>query len=261
MFDLSLNIVSSPIYFLKRLFRLKWFEKVVVCFTSWRNRYAVWLVKTKRTNHLIVYRKNSIILKSGTLGTEVERKKQRRVPYFLKSLGGKIWSPIGAQIQIQLKGDLPQFDLATHSIERSFIGGRKRFEYSFYGFRKWLNRVTKHLKKIKRRRLRIPGYGKRWLFSFYYKPYIALHDKAWKTPLRRKWLEHKLLSPKERWYKWLAKQKKIVLKYKDKKKKTWYFYRTELNAAMLHRGMVHSVADYSSHPFGGIRYRKRNIIR
>jgi hypothetical protein len=264
IFDSSYHSLPSTIYFLKRLLRIKWFERVVVCFSSWRNRYAVWLVKRKRTNHIIVYRQNALVIKSGSLGTEVEKKKQRRMFYFLKTLSKRIWKPTASQIQIQLKGNLKHLDLATSSIDKHIIAANKRLMYCFFGYRKWYTRVKRVIrKKLRRlsRRMSWRNYQRRFLYALYYKPYVVVHNQSIYNTLRTKWLENRLLSRKQKWKMWMGMQKKTMLSFQDKKKKTWYFYKTELDAALRDSIYIHSLADYSSHPFGGKRYRKRNVIR
>jgi len=261
----------SAIYFIKRLVRVKWFERVPVSFASWMNRSAVWLIKSKRTNHLIVFRKGSTIWKSSTLGSEVDLKKQRRVSYYLKPLSQKMWSGYmnkdWTQLQIHLKGDLKSFELGTDSVYKSNGYGDRKMKYSLFGFKWWYNRVMRKL----RRRIRYPlkkhmgVYFHRSLLMLNVKPSLVLESrrnpKIVNSLLRKKWLEERMRTPKDRREFFMKLQRKWMLKYRDKKKKTWYFYHTEMQYALRSGVIFHSFSDYTSHPFGGKRYRKRNIIR
>ncbi len=257
------------IYFFKRLIRTKWFERVVVSFLSWKNRYAVWLIKSKRTNHVIVFRKGSNVLKSSSVGPEVELKKQRRVPYFLKSLSKKVWSIYmnrdWTQLHIHLNGGLKNLELGTDSIIKSYGYGRRRLRYSMYGFRWWYKRA---MRKLRRRvpfymRKNMNRYYRRALVVLYSKPYVILNKNKKQVDLclRSKWLESRLRGRRENKELFMRLQRKWLLKLRDKKRKTWYFYHTEIQSALRSGVMIHSLSDYTSHPFGGKRYRKRNLIR
>jgi hypothetical protein len=106
-------------------------------------------------------------------------------------------------------------------------------------------------------------YFQRTLAVLYSKPYIVLNTKKKKLDnlLRSQWLESKFRTPRERRELAMRLQRKWILKYRDKKNKTWYFYHTEIQSSLRNGVMIHSLADYTSHPFGGKRYRRRNIIR
>jgi len=259
----------SWIFFIKRLLRLKWFESLLVSFLAWKNRFAIWLVKSKRTNYTLVFRQGSNVWKSSTVGPIVELKKQRRVAYHLKALSKKVWSDYmnhdWTQLQVQLKGNLNILESGTDSILKTYGYAHRRLKYGLYGFRWWYKRAMRQLKRRVRYKMRnqMRKYFKRSLAVLYSKPFVVLNKKKknLESLLRNKWLEEKLRTPKERRELLMKLQRKWILRYKDKKKKTWYFYHTEIQSSLRSGVMIHSLADYTSHPFGGKRYRRRNIIR
>jgi hypothetical protein len=255
------------IYYLKRSLRLKGLESALVSFFSWKNRYAVWLVKSKRTNHILVFRKGSSVWKSTTMGPGLELKKQRRIPYHLKKGSEKVWNNYmnydWTQLQIHLRGNLSSLNFGTNSIVKTYKDVNRRLKYTMYGFRWWFKRAMRKLRKKIKYKLRTKMHSiyKRALAIVYCKPYILLSKRNVVDLLREKWLESKLRKRTERRNLVIRLVRDWMLKLSDKKNKTWYFYHSELQSALRNGVIIHSLSDYTSHPFGGKRYRKRNIIR